>query len=217
MPVRRRVSRDPPLFLFCPVADICLRRLGSASASSQPAASLTPPVFPSLLLSATPVPTASTKFMIITGDSCRPIRVCVPLLRGRGDGGQVDSGGGRSDGAGGEDVSSDGCVCRSDRGINKKEQRCGNLRSFLFRINVNDIICRGARQKRLTFCDHEHGEKPIRGGRSLLPFSHGSRACLHDDGCVAEMFFSSYAYLLFVIISVSETAAVSLAMMPVEA
>ena len=32
---------------------------------------------------------------------------------GRGDGGQVDSGGGRSDGAGGEDVSSDGCVCRS--------------------------------------------------------------------------------------------------------
>ena len=31
------------------------------------------------------------------------------------------------------------------------------------------------------------------------------------------MFFSSYAYLLFVIISVSETAAVSLAMMPVEA
>ncbi len=163
------------------------------------------------------MPTTSTKIMIITGDSCRPIWACVPLLRACGDGGQVDSRGGRSDGAGGEDVSSDGCVRRSDRGINKKEQRCGNLRSFLFRINVNDIICRGARQKRLTFCDHEHGEKPIRGGRSLLPFSHGSRACLHDDGCVAEMFFSSYAYLLFVIISVSETAAVSLAMMPVEA
>ena len=84
--------------------------------------------------------------MIISGDSGRPFRACVPLVRGRGDGGQVDSGGGRSDGAGGEDVSSDGCVCRSDRGINKKEQRCGNLRSFLFRINVNDIICRGARQ-----------------------------------------------------------------------
>ena len=163
------------------------------------------------------MPTTSTRFMIITGDSCRPIWVCVPLLRACGDGGRVDSRGGRGDGAGGEDVSSDGCVRRSDRGINKKEQRCGNLRSFLFRINVNDIICRGARQKRLTFCDHEHGEKPIRGGRSLLPFSHGSRACLHDDGCVAEMFFSSYAYLLFVIISISETAAVSLAMMPVEA
>lgn len=153
--------------------------------------------------------------MIITCDSCRPIWACVPSLRACGDGGQVNGRGGRS--AGGEDVGSERCVCRSDRGINKKEQRCCNLRSFLFRINVNDIICRGARQKRLTFCDHEHGEKPIRGGRSLLPFSHGSRACLHDDGCVAEMFFSSYAYLLFVIISVSETAAVSLAMMPVEA
>lgn len=56
MPVRRRVSRDPPLFLFCLVAVICLRRLGAVSAFSQPAASLTPPVFPSLLLSATPVP-----------------------------------------------------------------------------------------------------------------------------------------------------------------
>ena len=56
MPVRRRVSRDPPLFLFCLVADICLRRPGAASAFSPLAASLTPPVFPSLLLSATPVP-----------------------------------------------------------------------------------------------------------------------------------------------------------------
>ena len=56
MPVRRRVSRDPPLFLFCLVAVICLRRLGAASAVSQPAASQPPPVFPSLLLSATPVP-----------------------------------------------------------------------------------------------------------------------------------------------------------------
>lgn len=56
MPVRRRVSRDPPLFLFCLVAVICLRRLGAASAVSQPADSLTPPVFPSLLLSAIPVP-----------------------------------------------------------------------------------------------------------------------------------------------------------------
>ena len=42
--------------------------------------------------------------MIITGGSCRPIWVCVPLLRGRGNGGQVDSRGGRSDGAGGEDA-----------------------------------------------------------------------------------------------------------------
>ena len=133
--------------------------------------------------------------MIIIGGSCRPIRVCVPLLRACGDGGQVDSRGGKGDGAGGENVSSDGCVRRSDRGINKKEQRCGNLRSFLFRINVNDIICRGARQKRLTFCDHEHGEKPIRGDRSLLPFSHGSHACLHGDDCGAEMFFSSYYFL----------------------
>ena len=163
------------------------------------------------------MPTTSTRFMIITGGSCRPIWACVSSLRAYGEGGQVDSRGGRVDGTGGESSSCDGCVRLGDRGINKKEQRCGNLRSFLFRINVNDIICRGARQKRLTFCDHEHGEKPIRGGRSLLPFSHGSRACLHDDGCVAEMFFSSYAYLLFVIISVSETAAVSLAMMPVEA
>ena len=102
--------------------------------------------------------------MIITGGSCRPIRVCVPLLRACGDGGRVDSRGGRS--AGGENVSSERCVRRSDRGINKKEQRYGNLRSFLFRINVNDIICRGARQKRLTFCDHEHGEKPIRDDHS---------------------------------------------------
>ena len=48
--------------------------------------------------------------MIITGDSCRPIWACVPLLRGRGEGGQVDSRGGRGDGAGGEDVCSAGCV-----------------------------------------------------------------------------------------------------------
>ena len=91
------------------------------------------------------------------------------------------------------------------------------LMSSSFQRFCQEITFRGARQKQLTSCGHEHGEKPIRGGRSLLPFSHGSRACLHDDGCVAEMFFSSYAYLLFVIISVSETAAVSLAMMPVEA
>ena len=133
--------------------------------------------------------------MIITGDSCRPIWVCVPLLRACGDGGQVHGRGGRSDGAGGEDVSSDGCVRRSDRGINKKEQRCGNLRSFLFRINVNDIICRGARQKRLTFCDHEHGEKPIRDDHSLLPYAHGNHACSRDDDCEAEMFFSFFLFI----------------------
>ena len=52
-------------------------------------------------------------------------------------------------------------------GINKKEQRCGNLRSFLFRINVNDIICRGARQKRLTSYGPWHDEKPILDVRSL--------------------------------------------------
>ena len=80
-------------------------------------------------------------------------------------------------------------------GINKKEQRCGNLRSFLFRINVNDIICRGARQIQLTSYDHDDGEMPIHGGRSLLPFSHGSHACLHGDDCGAEMFFSSYYFL----------------------
>ena len=49
-------QQRPSAFLFCLVAVICLRRLGAASAFSQPAASLTPPVFPSLLLSATPVP-----------------------------------------------------------------------------------------------------------------------------------------------------------------
>jgi hypothetical protein len=38
-----------------------------------------------------------------------------------------------------------------------------------------------------------------RGDRSLLPFSHGNRACSHVFCCVAEMFFSSF-FILFIVI-----------------
>ena len=63
------------------------------------------------------------------------------------------------------------------------------------RIFLPEITFRGARQIQLTSYDHDDGEMPIHGGRSLLPFSHGSHACLHGDDCGAEMFFSSYYFL----------------------
>ena len=55
--------------------------------------------------------------MIITGGSCRPIWACVPLLRACGAGAQVDSRGGRSDGAGGERMSAAMDACAGVIGV----------------------------------------------------------------------------------------------------
>jgi hypothetical protein len=43
--------------------------------------------------------------------------------------------------------------------------------------------------------------QPIRGDRSWWPFSRGSRACLRDGDCAAEMFSSLLFYYLFVTFS----------------
>ena len=63
------------------------------------------------------------------------------------------------------------------------------------RISLSEITFRGARQKQLTSCGHEHGEKPIRDDHSLLPYAHGNHACLRDDDCEAEMFFSFFLFI----------------------
>ena len=55
---------------------------------------------------------------------------------------------------------------------------------------------RGSRQRPSASCDHVHDGQPVRGDRSLLPFSRGNHACSHDDGCVAGMFFS-FSYRCF--------------------
>lgn len=62
------------------------------------------------------------------------------------------------------------------------------------------VICRGARQKRSASCGPWRGVKPARGGRSLLTFSRGNRACSLSFCCEAEMFFSSSLFLFIVII-----------------
>jgi len=64
-----------------------------------------------------------------------------------------------------------------------------------------EITFRDALKKRSTSYDLLHGEKPIHGDHSLLPYARGNHACSRDDDCEAEMFFSlSYYIFIFVII-----------------
>ena len=82
------------------------------------------------------------------------------------------------------------------KGRYKQQKAAKNTSLLLLMSSSTDesflgITFRGARQIQLTSYDHDDGEMPIHGGRSLLPFSHGSHACLHGDDCGAEMFFSS--------------------------
>ncbi len=84
---------------------------------------------------------------------------------------------------------------------NRKKQRTGFTSfcflRFVFLEPSLRITFRDAHQKQLTSYDLWHDGWPIRGGRSLLPFSHGNRACLRDGDCGAEMFFSLLYTILF--------------------
>ena len=49
----------------------------------------------------------------------------------------------------------------------QKGAKCDFAPSYFFCDEyLQTITCRDARQKQLTSCGHEHGEKPVRGGRS---------------------------------------------------
>ena len=72
---------------------------------------------------------------------------------------------------------------------------CHSFRSFLFSV-PETITFRGARQIQLTSCGPLHDVQQAHDGRSWWPFSHENRACSHVFCCAAEMFFSSY-YLIF--------------------
>ena len=61
------------------------------------------------------------------------------------------------------------------------------------------LTCRDARQKLSASCGPWRGAMPARGGRSLLTFSRGSRACAPFSCCAAEMFFSLF-YLFFMLL-----------------
>ncbi len=63
-------------------------------------------------------------------------------------------------------------------------------------VTMKAFTFRGSRQKQSTSCDRVHDGQPIRDDRSSLPFSRGNRACSHDGGCVAGMFFS-FSYRCF--------------------
>ena len=87
----------------------------------------------------------------------------------------------------------------------KRAEPCGSapysfVSSFVRQARVW-ITFRGSRLKRSTSCDPWLYEMPIRDGHWQWPFSDGNRACLHDDGCGAEMFFS-YLYLFFYCLSI---------------
>ena len=62
-----------------------------------------------------------------------------------------------------------------------------------------EITFRDALKKRSTSYDLLHGEKPIHGDHSLMPYAHGNHACSRDGDCVAEMFFS-LLFIFFVVI-----------------
>ena len=80
----------------------------------------------------------------------------------------------------------------------KKQKAARLILAAFYRhaVTTKAFTFRDSRQKQSTSCDRMHDGQPIRGDRSLLPFSRGSHACSHDDGCVAGMFFS-FSYLCF--------------------
>ena len=85
--------------------------------------------------------------------------------------------------------------------IQTRQQKLNNTKSskeitflllFIVTYDQQRIIYRGSREIQLISYDHEHDEMTIHDDHSLLPFSRGNRACLHDGGCEAEMFFSFF-------------------------
>jgi hypothetical protein len=86
------------------------------------------------------------------------------------------------------------------KGRYKQQKAAKNTSLLLLMSSSTDesflgITFRGARQIQLTSYGHEHGEKPIRDDHSLLPYAHGNHACLRDDDCEAEMFFSFFLFI----------------------
>jgi hypothetical protein len=86
---------------------------------------------------------------------------------------------------------------QKDKKIKRSKE---NLYFFLFLLHFlrkGEITFRGSRQKQLTSYDLWRDVQPKRGDHSWWPFSRGSRACLRDGDCAAEM-FSSLLFLLFI-------------------
>ena len=90
---------------------------------------------------------------------------------------------------------------QKDKKIKRSKE---NLYFFLFLLHFlrkGEITFRGSRQKQLTSYDLWRDVQPKRGDHSWWPFSRGSRACLRDGDCAAEMFSSLLFYYLFVTFS----------------
>jgi hypothetical protein len=90
-------------------------------------------------------------------------------------------------------------LCETEKQRREKTQKAAKkIISLLLFVACNDhrkITFRDFRVIQSTSCGHEHGEKPIRDDHSLLPYARGNHACLRDDDCEAEMFFSFSNYL----------------------
>lgn len=96
--------------------------------------------------------------------------------------------------------------CLGSKYYNAKDSQGDTLTVFC-RADASSVALtfRGSRQKRSASCGHGHDGKPIHDGHSLWPFSHGSHACSHGDGCAAEMFFSlSYSCFILLFLCAKE-------------
>ena len=73
---------------------------------------------------------------------------------------------------------------------------------------IENLTCRGSRQKQWVSYGRVHGGKQVRDDHSWSSYAHGNHACSRGGGCVAGMFFSYSFYSWFCFISTIRDAKV---------